>query len=141
MLLDTPTAVMAKIIQGFSDNISKAKLESDPDSTSDLWTFPANSNHRDNTYTIQLFVNGHIVFKANSFTISGCASDGEMNISAELTRLGKVVLTEKLTVLINDLCKSLIDLRVERATVAPLHDFLAELKKGYMLAEDYVERR
>lgn len=139
MLLDTPTAVMAKIIQGFSDNIGKAKLESDQGS--DLWTFPANTNNRDNTYTIQLFIDGKLVFTANSFTIGGYVGDGELVISTKLTRLGKVVLTEGVIMSINDLCKSLMDLKVARATVAPLQDFLAELNKGYMLAEDYIERR
>lgn len=139
MILDTPTAVMAKIIQGFSDNIGKATLKSDPGS--DLWTFPANSNRRGNNYSVQLFSNGKIVFTANSITISGCVSDGELTISAELTSLGKVVLTQKIYDLIIDLGNSLIKLKASRATIAPLQDFLTELNKGYMLAADYVERR
>ena len=138
MFLKTPGDFIGKIVQGFTDNIDKAKLTKEE--VSSYWEFPPNDTRVKACYAVRVYNTGKFALVANTMSISGNVEDETLEIWRKRDCIGEVVLTDKMRATINVLISKLSQREEAQRTTDPLAAFLKEIEKGHMLAADYVER-
>jgi hypothetical protein len=131
--------LVKKIVQGFTDNIDNAILQSGPDYS--LWTFNTKDCSQKTAYTIRLSGSDRFAISANSMSITGSLSMDNISILNGMNVVGNIDKCTQIHKILCGVCNTLREKEVELSTIDPLQDFLTELHVGNMLAKDFVDNR